>query len=182
MKELREETRGLPRDARESLLEQIEEHLEEAVPAGASEASVRDAIEQLGDARMLAAEARDRLDVGPVRAGTREKIAVFALPFGGLLFPVIGWLVGVALLWWSKVWTTREKVIGTLLPPGGLSVMIYLLARVTDECTSTGGIGRLTVEICNRPLPIGVQDPLLAAFLLAGIVTPFYLARRAFSD
>src|SRR5437588_12894486 len=29
------------------------------------------------------------------------------------------WPVGVILLWASRAWTTREKVLGSLLPPGG---------------------------------------------------------------
>jgi hypothetical protein len=35
-----------------------------------------------------------------------------------VLVPVLGWLVGLVLLWRSRVWTTRDKRIGTLLALG----------------------------------------------------------------
>jgi hypothetical protein len=38
----------------------------------------------------------------------------------GAFFVGIGWVVGVYALWRSKVWTVPEKLVGTLLWPGGL--------------------------------------------------------------
>ena len=38
----------------------------------------------------------------------------------GAFLAVVGWVVGVVLLWRSRVWTLRDKLIGTLLWPGGL--------------------------------------------------------------
>ena len=35
------------------------------------------------------------------------------------MIPFLGWVVGVVLLWISRLWTTRDKLIGTL---GGLSM------------------------------------------------------------
>jgi hypothetical protein len=36
-------------------------------------------------------------------------------PLGALLLPIAGWVLGV---WASRVWNTREKLVGTLLVPG----------------------------------------------------------------
>ena len=38
----------------------------------------------------------------------------------GAFFVGIGWIVGVVLLWRSRVWSVPDKLIGTLLWPGGL--------------------------------------------------------------
>jgi hypothetical protein len=38
----------------------------------------------------------------------------------GAFFVGIGWVVGVVLLWRSRVWSVTDKLIGTLLWPGGL--------------------------------------------------------------
>jgi hypothetical protein len=35
-----------------------------------------------------------------------------------LVIPFLGWVVGVVLVWLSRLWTTRDKLIGTL---GGMS-------------------------------------------------------------
>jgi hypothetical protein len=55
-----------------------------------------------------------------VKSGALEIAALILLPIGGLIVPVVGWFIGVILLWSSRVWTTREKLAGTLLLPGGL--------------------------------------------------------------
>jgi hypothetical protein len=54
------------------------------------------------------------------RRSWREWAAVILLPLGGFAFG-IGWLVGLILLWSSRLWTTRDKLIGTLIVPGGLA-------------------------------------------------------------
>jgi hypothetical protein len=50
----------------------------------------------------------------------REVGAILLLPIGGVILPVIGWIVGVVLLWLSPRWSRGDKVIGTLVLPGGL--------------------------------------------------------------
>jgi hypothetical protein len=39
----------------------------------------------------------------------------------------IGWIAGVVLLWASDTWSTREKVMGTLLFPFGLALAAFTL-------------------------------------------------------
>jgi hypothetical protein len=59
-----------------------------------------------------------------------------------LILPVIGWSVGLILLWASDAWTTRQKLLGTLVIPGGLVVPVGLLFVGTsaETCTSTGDV------------------------------------------
>jgi hypothetical protein len=49
----------------------------------------------------------------------------------GSLIPVIGWVVGLILLWSSGVWRRSEKLLGTLIVPGGpgLALLIATLPR-----------------------------------------------------
>jgi hypothetical protein len=50
---------------------------------------------------------------------------VILLPLGGFAFGV-GWLVGLVLWWSSRLWTTREKLIGTLIVTGGIATALLV--------------------------------------------------------
>jgi uncharacterized membrane protein len=104
LKRLRAESRTLPRAERDELMQQIQEHLHEALSPGASEADVRNALEHLGEPEAIVAEEFDRLGFKPATAGKLEWAVIFLLPFGALVVPVLGWLLGVMLLWTSRVW------------------------------------------------------------------------------
>ncbi len=136
LKRLRRELRTLPRGPRRELLQEIEEH----VAAGRAElpdereAAIRTLLDRIGEPQELAADARERLGVSE-RAGAREIAAVGLVLLGGLFLPVLGWLIGVALLWGSPVWTRRDKLIGTLLVPGGLSVALWAAVFLTQTCS-----------------------------------------------
>src|SRR6266542_4042978 len=118
----------LPRARRREIVDEISRHIAEARAdlEAEMEADVRNILETLGDPAEIAAEARDRFEVRPVppaqaeRAGATEIAALILLLVGGLVLPVIGWIVGVVLLWASNAWTVRDKLIGTLVLPGGL--------------------------------------------------------------
>lgn len=184
VKQLRAKARTLPRAHRDELMQQIEEHLREALPPGTSEADARNALEQLGEPEAIIAEEFDRLGIQRATAGKLEWAVVFLLPFGAFLLPVAGWVLGLILLWASRVWSTREKLIGTFLVPGGLSAVLYLaLIGSGSTCSESGGSGRPTIEHCTSPaIPNWIGIPLLTAFVIAGIVTPIFLARRALAS
>lgn len=59
------------------------------------------------------------------RRGTREWAAVFLILFG-FIAAGVGWVGGVILLWRSRAWTTRDKLIGTLVLPRGLLLSVPL--------------------------------------------------------
>ena len=184
LRRLRKASRELPREERGELRAQIEEHLRAALPDGASEATTRTALERLGDPTELVAEHLDRLGVPARRAGTQEWAAITLLLIGGFIF-VAGWIVGVVLLWSSRAWTAREKLIATLLVPGGLAVGVWLglFAGTTSiQCGSSGGPGRPTITHCT-PGPSTLHEVLVSALFVALIIAPIgtaiFLARRA---
>ena len=65
-----------------------------------------------------------------------EGAVVRWLLLGGLLFGV-GWLVGVNRLWRSPVWSRSEKLLGTLVLPGGLLWAFTLEPR---QVAAPGGV------------------------------------------
>lgn len=110
---------------------------------------VRAILEDAGDPLDVAADVRERHGVRE-RSSWREIAAVVLLPFGGVVIPFGGWLVGLYFLWSSPVWTVPEKVGATLVLPFGVLLPLLLLAR----------------------------NPFFGFALLAPIVTATYLALR----
>ena len=131
-------SRGLPRAERRELRAQIEEHLSAALRDDASEADVRTALEHLGDPEDIVAEQFAGRSTGG--AGVKEWTTVLLLLFGTGLF-LVGWFVGVVMLWSSRAWTTGEKVLGTLILPGGVFGAFWILASSITGSSSicTGG-------------------------------------------
>ena len=140
MKRLRKAVASLPRARRDELIGEIESHLREALPAGASEVEARGVLERLGEPEQIVAEAESEAKETP-RPGIRESLAVVLLLFGGFLF-LVGWFVGLHLLWSSRFWTMRDKLVGTLLVPGGLLPAVVLAGADVQTCY--GGTGQPT--------------------------------------
>lgn len=164
LKRLNKAAANLPRARRKELLGEIEAHLSEALPAGASETEALNVLERLGEPTDIVAEAEAEAESEAKetpRPGMRESLAVILLLFGGFLF-LVGWFVGLHLLWSSRFWTMRDKVVGTLLVPGGL-----LPAVILD------GAG---VQICGRgrkgapPECTPYISPTLRAVMIAGLI------------
>jgi hypothetical protein len=59
----------------------------------------------------------ERMKRAPADGSEWSIIVLLAI---GAFFVGIGWVVGVVLLWRSRVWSVTDKLIGTLLWPGGL--------------------------------------------------------------
>lgn len=72
------------------------------------------------------------------------------LPFGVLLAGV-GWLFGVAGLWMGTRWKVWEKIMGTVIFPGGVLGSFYLL--VTPVWSS--------VESSSGPVSPGAVEPVV---------------------
>jgi len=171
--------RRLPRGERRELVEDISAHLAEATNAGMSDAEALTVLERLGDPDDIV---EAQLPEEPYRAdrrGVHEWAAIFLLPLGGFLF-FFGWVVGLILLWSSHAWNTRDKLIGTLIVPGGLATVLPLglLTGSAQECASFNG----GPQHCT-PGPSTIHQILsiaLLAFLVIGpICSAVYLARRA---
>ena len=116
--------------------------------------------------------------------------ALVLLLIGGLIVPFVGWFAGVILLWSSAAWSTRQKLLGTLVFPGGLTLPVFLFffgvesqvchgsnfnGHVTETCT--GGMSGL-----ERTARIAVFLVLLLAPIVVAIVLARQRARTALSS
>lgn len=173
----------LPAQRRDEILAEIEEHIASGLaefPAP-TEADVRNVLERVGDPADIATEARERFGIEPAKRTWTDPAAIILLLVGG--FTIIGWFVGVVLLWISDAWNTRDKIIGTLVVPGGLAGALGVgLAASGGQGGSCG-----PVEVTVAPAPcataaasVGNVVGLILAVLLvaAPIVTAIYLSLR----
>ena len=183
---------GLPADRRQDLLEGIREHIAAARSAGPAfdEAAVRTLLDRLGEPHDIVAAAREDDGVtdggGPRRAGTWLELAAVLMLTAGSFVPVVGWLVGVVLLWTSRLWRVREKVLGTLvvpLGPGGVLLLGSLPLRSTEVCSSAPvpvGSSLAPPTVCtNGGPPDWLAAVVVALILVASVVVPVLLLRIA---
>lgn len=183
---LRDAGRRLPRRDFRELYDEVESHLAETTNPAMSDAEVLTALDRLGDPEEIV-EA-EQPSPPPAAAGAREWSAIVLLLFGGFIFG-IGWLIGLVLLWSSRVWTARDKWIGTLVIPGGLATVLILgltLAVSTSSsiapqvCVHTVG-GAIHCSAPGGGASGSSVLPVIAAVLLiaAPIATAVYLGWRA---
>jgi len=145
--QLRAEALVLPDDRRDELVEEITAHIAEARQSDGSPMAVRNILDRLGDPADIVRSAADTPPGSPAwsgapgsvaghpvaaltqpsRLGALEIAAVLFLLLGGIVIPFLGWAVGVVLLWLSPRWTARDKLLGTLVWPGGLLAPALLL-------------------------------------------------------
>lgn len=159
------ELAGLPRGRRHELVAEIAAHISEARAAlpREGEAEIRTLLDQIGDPADIAAAAGEGTPVRSRRAGVVEILALIGLLVGGFVV-LVGWFVGLVLLWVSQAWTTREKLVGTLVVPGGLAPAFYMTFAVYTGPDS--GIGRV------------VAIAVYLFFLIGPFFTTIFLARR----
>jgi len=166
LRELHTAAQGLPADRRDELIEEITAHIAEARQSDGSPLAVRNILDRLGDPADIVRAAADTPPGSPAwsgapgpgagypaaaaalpgRAGALELAAVLFLLLGGIVIPVLGWFIGVVLLWVSPRWTARDKLLGTLVWPGGLLAPALLVAAgaaagllATSVTTCTSG-------------------------------------------
>lgn len=175
----------VPSARREEIVSEIVSHIDEALAEEPddSEASVRNVLDRVGDPEDIAAEARDRLDIRKPRTSWTDPLAIVLLLIGGFLW-LIGWVVGVVLLWLSDVWSTRQKLIGTLVVPGGLLPFVYMSLATTGysrSCT-TSMFNGIETSVCESSATSAffahALEIALAILLIVGpIFTSIYLGR-----
>jgi hypothetical protein len=172
--------RDLPRTPRRELTADIRSHVEEARSRAETPADMADALDRLGDPDEIVAAERERLGVEPARGGTLEWISVVLLLIGGVVVPILGWFAGVVLLWGSRVWTLRDKLLGTLLVPGGLALPLFLGVTAVDVQSCSGPVGgELTCTGGRSDAEAWLAVALLAFSVIAPLATSVYLIRRA---
>ncbi|ADB50399.1 HAAS signaling domain-containing protein [Conexibacter woesei] len=193
---LEDELADAPSSRRRELVDEISTHIEEARAAladGGTEAEVRMLLDRLGDPAEIAAgvyeDAPPAAPAAPARAayGWAERITLFLLPVGGLLIPLIGWFAGVVLLWTSDAWTTKDKLIGTFVLPGGYVALVWVTlmgGSSSDQAcvTSVGPTGRALGSQCTGDGGSAFADVLavagIAILLIAPLATVVYLGMR----
>jgi uncharacterized membrane protein len=136
--------RTLPGGRGAELLDVFREHIAEARARTVDEndADLLNILDRLGDPIDIVAEERARLDAGnPVPADTRSLLDIMTV-----VALLIIWPVGVVLLWMSDAWSTRDKLIGTLLPPGGSLGVLVFAALLGGSLPFGGCVGSVSTS------------------------------------
>ncbi|HEX9032498.1 MAG TPA: hypothetical protein VF834_11680 [Streptosporangiaceae bacterium] len=120
-----------------------------------------------------------------------EFLAIGLMLAGGLLGQVggvtggSGWLLGIVLLWVSPRWQWQDKLLATLVWPGGLLVARELMARyvVSSLVTSFRPLNLFVfhrISSFSYLVDLNLGHPALRhlAVLLAAIVPPVFVAIR----
>lgn len=99
-----------------------------------------------------------------------------------VLTPLL-WPIGVILLWTSTAWDTRDKVIGTLVPPGGyfgVAVILTSLRRASGgSCTtSSDTFGNVSSSCTTYGPPRWVLLAVTLVLLVLPLCSATYLAVR----
>jgi uncharacterized membrane protein len=185
----------LPDAERREIVEEIAEHIAVARAdlAPDDEAGLRTLLGRLGDPEQIAADAHERSAPAQTRRGWPETLAIILLLAGGFVAGV-GWLAGAVLLWLSPVWTLRDKLIGTLVVPGGLALPVTLLAFAGTGSGSSGVCQAVVVP--RNAIPAGslahcthtggtssahavLWIALFVVLVVAPVATSVYLGRRS---
>jgi hypothetical protein len=192
LRRLQRASRTLPRSVRQELMEEIAGHIAEARaagpgPAGDGAAALRTVLAQLGDPRDIARAAAVGARAG--RPGGLEITAVAFLLGGGLLGLAVGnfafgagllaaiacWLAGAVMLWSSPRWRLPDKILGTLVWPGGLALPYLLASRPAQVCSSSGTDSTCTGTV----LPLWLGIPLAVVLIAGPLAVAIWLVHRA---
>jgi uncharacterized membrane protein len=145
---------GVPVELARDIRNGVEEEL-----AGLDAATAAARIERLGDPVFIAAEARAGAGVGAgsavqVTTGTDASraatpisdsrgfavVAALLVALGGVVIPVLGWVVGIAMVWMSSSWRRGEKWIATLVGPVAVAVPLLLTAVLHDNVSMASAL------------------------------------------
>ncbi|MGI5145891.1 DUF1700 domain-containing protein [Plantactinospora sp. CA-294935] len=174
LRQLRAELAPLPADRRQEVLDQIGEHIavRRSEPDGRTLAEVRAMLDRLGDPATLGADARERFGVPPRRRGPVETLVLVCaaagpflvlvpavlLPFGSVRPWHVVPVAVAALLWLSRLWRVRDKVVGTALLLGCVAVFVLLdLLGFQDT-----GLNSLALLLVALFVPFGAATCYLA--------------------
>lgn len=137
LKELAREAEPLPAGRRDELLADMRAHIAEARAAGAtSEDEVRQVLQRLGHPRDIVAAATEGLVQVELPPRLRPQdfvalglllVAPYLLSFS-VIVAVVGWVIGLGMLWTSNRWSTIWKLVGTLEWP--LFYALVLLCEI----------------------------------------------------
>jgi hypothetical protein len=169
LKRLERAARSLPRSRRAELVGEIRAHIDEALrESGGDEVAVRNVLERLGPPEEVAAA-----EIPPRPAGGKLELAAAIL----IAVPFLGWVVGIALVAFSRAWTNREKLAGIAI----CLVPVLVFGLGFALVGSDGG----TVPLGEPAEPLSQDDGtgaaelfVLFATFLAGPLAALYLGTR----
>ncbi len=155
LKRVRAALESLSGSRREEIVLELEQHIRDARQGlnPDDEAGIVGILDRLGSPGEIAQAS------GVIPSSGKFDIWVpWALLLGGLVF-FVGWLVGVGLLWSSQTWCLRDKVLGTVIWPGGLFLPLSVLLGVggATSCTvSSSGASQCHSSGFVMPWPLGI--------------------------
>lgn len=162
LEELNRALRDLPRGRRREISRDIRAHIDAALadaPAQ-SPAMLATILDHLGTPAEIAEAARAELPPVEPRIAARDVTAIVLLLVGGIVVPLVGWLVGAVLLWTSPAWRAKDKIIATVLVPGGMLAPVLLGGLAVAYTTTASGpvvCGPVPVPLPSGPPPGGAQ-------------------------
>jgi hypothetical protein len=162
----------MQRARRAELVAEIRGHIEAALrqePA-AGEAAVRNVLDRLGPPEDIVEAA----EPPPEREQGAGKLEIAALII--LIVPFIGWLIGTVLVFASRVWSRRDKLIGALLLLAPILVLslgfIAAGPSGSEESAPPGETHPVGEKVEDTSLAPGPAELVL---FVAGLPTALYL-------
>jgi hypothetical protein len=173
----------MQRARRAELVAEIRGHIETALrqEQAAGEAAVRNVLDRLGTPEEIVEAAEPPSPPGDRQAGVLEIVALIAL-----IVPFIGWLVGTVLVFASRVWSRRDKLIGALLL--FLPIVVLWLGFVAAGPSGSDESAPPDQSPPGDSRPVGekVEDPSFApeglVFFAAGLPSALYLGLQLRRD
>lgn len=162
---LERELRGLPAPLASEILAGVREELR-----GLDDAAAADRIAALGEPAAIAAAARAEAPPRRQDAPWYRVTTILLVAAGVVVVPVVGWIVGVGMLWNSRTWLLRDKLVGTLVVPVGALLTLGIAALIPMAAQSEG---------VNPLLPSYGHLGVLVAAIVLPVASAIYLAVRA---
>jgi uncharacterized membrane protein len=180
--ELERALRDLPKDRRQEIVRDIRGHIDVALAdlGEPSDADIEQVLDGLGTPQEIAEAAFAEQPPARPRMAVRDVATVILLLIGGIVLPFFGWVIGLVLLWSSTAWRTRDKVIGSLIVPGGLfgSLIVFGLALFATSSSSTCISTAATVKAHHLTCTTGGTGSLgvvvAATLLVVSAIGPFF--------
>jgi uncharacterized membrane protein len=165
----------LPRARRQEILEGLAEHIADAragLPAGRAE-DVTTILARVGTPEQIAAVEAEGTGQPPRHAGGIEIVTMVALLGGILLLPAVSLFVGTAVMWFSKVWGRRDKLLVTGVAAVGAAALAAGTTTVTtvDPVKAAEGGGDTSIGLMVLLFSTStVLLPIVAACILGRTV------------
>lgn len=140
----------LPAARRAELVDEVRGHIEGAIAAEPTEgeAAVRNVLDRLGSPEdIVGAEippadapfAAATTGVSPAMTAARpgigplEIVAILLVTLGAYFLPIVGPAIGIVLVWMSRVWSTRWKLVITM------AVLVVVVLPIVGLMSVGGG-------------------------------------------